>query len=106
MEVVRFPDQVFFGRFQQIGGNLLGLGADLARGDRRGGPGCRRAAAGVGAQAIRSGVGVAFFDFNIGGGNADFLGDDLGIGGLVTLALRLGSKAGYGFAGRVNADFT
>ena len=87
-----------------MGGDFFGLVADLARRHH----GCRTgdgsAAAGVGAQAIGSSVGVAFLDGHIGGGDAQFFGDDLGVGGFVSLALAFGSHTAHRLAGGMDAN--
>ena len=62
---------------------------DLAGDQRRGGARHRRRAAAVGAQPERGLVGVAVHDLDVGGRDADLLGDDLGERRLVALALAL-----------------
>ena len=84
--------------------DLLRLVADLARGDRAGGAGRRSRSAGIRAEAVRRRVGVAFLDFDVRGRDAELLGDDLRVGRLVPLALRLGAEARRGLAGGVHAD--
>src|SRR5262249_24166777 len=51
------------------------------------------------------GIGVAFFHADVVGRQAQFGGNDLGVGGLVPLALRLGPEPADAGAGRVDADF-
>src|SRR5262249_36483692 len=104
VELALLPHQVFLGRFQQVRGDLARLIADLAGGDGTGRAGRGRAAAGVGAQPVGGRVGVALFHLDVAGRDAQLLGDDLGVGGLVPLALRLRAEAGDGFAGRVHAQ--
>ena len=45
------------------------------------------------AEAVRASVGVALLDRNVVGRKAQFRGDDLGVGGLVTLPLRFCPRA-------------
>ena len=98
------PLEVVLAGLEQVRGDLARLVADLARGHGRGRAGDRRRAAGVGAQAVGRGVGVALLDLDVGDRDAELLGDDLGVGRLVALALRLDAEAGDGLAGRVDAD--
>ena len=86
-EAVHVPLQVILAHLQQVGRDAARLFADLARGDRGSRTTDRRAARGVGAQAVGSGVGVAFLDLNVLGRNSELAGDDLGVGGEVALAL-------------------
>src|SRR5919108_92473 len=58
---------------------------------------------GVGAEPIGSGVRVTFLDPDVGDGDAQLFGDDLGIGRLMTLPLGLGPEAGDHLAGRMDA---
>ena len=85
-EFARLPVQILLAALQQMSGDLFGLLADLARRHRRSRTGDGSAAAGVGSQAIGSGVGVAFLHRHIGCRNPQLLGDDLGIGRLMSLA--------------------
>ena len=89
---------------QHIGGDHLRLRLDLARGHRDRGAGDRRRARTVGAEAIGRGVGVAFLDRDVVGGNADLGRDDLRPGGLVALALALRAHPPEHAPGRMNAD--
>ena len=103
-ELSGFPVQILFAAFQKMGCDLSGFVADLARGHRRrrARDGC--AAAGVGAKTVGRRIGVAFFYRHVGGRNAQFLGDDLSIGGLVSLSLALRAHAAHGLARRVNTN--
>src|SRR5579885_1572867 len=89
VEAARLPFQVFLADFQQVGGNLLRLVAYLARLHRR----CRardgRAAAGIGAEAVGGGIGIAMLDIHIIRRHAEFGGYYLGEGGFMALPLRL-----------------
>jgi hypothetical protein len=103
-EFAGLPVQILFAALQQMSGNLFGLIADLTRrhGGSRAGDGC--AAAGVGSQAIGSGVGVALLHGHIGCRNSQLLSDDLRIGSLMPLSLALGSHAAHGLARGMNAN--
>src|SRR5262249_25521056 len=89
---------------EQVRRDLPRLVAHLARRHRGRRAGDRRRAARVGPQAIGRGVGVAFFDLDVGGGDAKLLGEDLRARGLVTLALRLRAEGCDRLVGRVHAD--
>ena len=78
----------------------------LRDGDGRCGAGDRRRPRGVGAQAVRRGVGVAVLDLDVRDREAELLGDDLGERRLVALALRLDADPGEDLAGRVDPDLT
>ena len=67
-------------------------------------PDVGRGARPVGAQAIGRRVGVAVLDLDVLDREAELLGDDLGVGRLVTLALGLDPDAGQHLAGRMDAD--
>src|SRR5262249_56706222 len=88
----------------QVRRDLLRLVADLARRHRAGRAGRRRRSAGVGAQPVRRRVGVALLDFDVRRRDAELLGDDLCVGRLVSLTLRLGAEPRGGLPGRVDAD--
>src|SRR5262249_22637907 len=103
-ELAGLPDQVVLGALEEVGGDLLRLVADLARRHRAGGARGRRRAAGVGAEAVGPGVGVALLDLHRRGRDAELLGDDLRVGGLVPLPLRLGAEARDRLPRRVDAD--
>src|SRR5262249_11159500 len=83
----------------------LRLVADLARRHRAGRARRRRRPAGVGAQAVRRGVGVAFLDLHRRRRDAELLGDDLRVGRLVPLPLRLGAEARDRLPRRLDAYF-
>src|SRR5207247_1380323 len=85
-KTVDIPFEVTLVHFELIGGDHLRLGLDLARrhGDR--GPRHRRRARTVSAEPVGRGIGVAFLDHDVVGGNSDLGGDDLCPGRLVTLA--------------------
>src|SRR5262249_40929633 len=103
-ELARLPDQILLGALEEVGRDLLRLVADLARGHRAGGARGRRRAAGVGAEAVGRGVGVALLDLNRRGRDAELLGDDLRVGRLVPLPWRFGADARDRLPGRVHAD--
>ena len=105
LEAVDFPVEVGFVDFEHVGRDFAGLGVDLSRGQGDGGTGHGGRTRTIGAQAVRRGAGVALFDLNHLGRNAQLGGDDLRVGGLVTLALRDRAHAGDGTAGGVDADF-
>ena len=98
------PLQVVGADLQQVRGQLPRLLADLARGHRRGRAGGRRAAAGVGAETVGRGVGVAVLDDDVVDRQPELVGDDLGEGRLVPLALGLHADADDRRAGGVDAD--
>src|SRR5262245_42327800 len=84
--------------------DLSGLVADLTRGDRAGRPGCWRRAARIRAKTVRGRVRVALLHLNVRRRNAQFLSDDLRVGRLVSLPLRLGPEASGRLARRVHAQ--
>ena len=57
----------------------------------------------VGTPTHGRGVGVAVHDFHVVHVNADFVGDDLGEGGLLALAVRRGADKHVHLAGGVDA---
>ena len=59
---------------------------------------------GVRAEAVGRGVRVAVLDLDVGDREAELLGDDLGEGRLVALALRLDAEPGEDLAGRMDPD--
>src|SRR5260370_16721202 len=59
----------------------------------------------VGAEPVRRGVGTALLGHGVVGGNADLGGDDLRPGGLVALALALGTDPRDAGTGGMQADF-
>src|SRR5262245_42892341 len=85
-------------------GDLARLVLDLARGYRRRRPRHRRGTARVRAETVGRGIGVALLDLDVRGGDAELLGEDLRLGRLVPLPLRLRPETGDGLAGRMNAD--
>ena len=103
-ELARLPHQVLRRGLEQVRGDLAGLVLDLARGHGGGGAGHRGGAARVGAEPIGRGIGVALLDLDVLGRDAELLGQDLSVGGLVPLALRLGAEASDGLAGGVDPD--
>jgi hypothetical protein len=103
-EAVDVPLEVVVVDLEQVGSDHLRLRLDLAAGHGGGGAGNRRRARAVGAEAVGRGVGVALLDRDPVGGDAEFGGDDLGVGGLVALALRLGAEPADAGAGRMDAD--
>ncbi len=104
LPLVDVPFEVVFVDFEEVGGDFTGFGLDFAGGHGGGCSGGGGGAAGVGSEAVGGGVGVAFFDFDVGRRQAKLFGDDLGVGGFVALALRFGAEAGDGFAGGMDAD--
>ena len=98
------PLQVVGADLQQVGGQLLGLVADLAGGHGGGGAGGGGAAAGVGAETVGRGVGVAVLDDDVVHRQSQLVGDDLGEGRLVALPLGLDADADDGRAGGVDAN--
>ena len=96
-EAIDAPLEVVFVHFQQIGRDLLGFCLDFVRrhGARRAGRG--RGAAGVGAQPVGRGVGIPLLDLDVRRGQAEFFGDDLRVGCLLPLALRLVPKRAIAF---------
>src|SRR5712692_7208012 len=97
------PVEILLAHFEKVRRDFLCLVADLARGERAGRARGRRRAARVGAEAVRRGVRVALLHLHVRGGNAQFFGDDLGVGRLVPLPLALGAEARDRLAGRVHA---
>ena len=105
-EAAVLPLQVVLAGLQEVRRDLLRLVPDLAGGHGRRCPGHRRGAAGVGAQAVGRRVGVAFLDGDVGDRDAQLLGDDLGEGGHVALALGLDAQAGDDRARGMDPDLT
>ncbi len=77
---------------------------DLPRRDGSGGPRGRGAAARVGTQPIRGGIGVPLLDPDVVRRDPEFLGEDLRVRRLVALALRLRPETRDHLARRVDAD--
>ena len=90
--------------FEHVGGDHLRLGLDLAAGHRGRGAGDRRRARAVGAEPVGRGVGVAVLDLDVVGRQPELGRDDLGVGRLVALPLRLGAEPANPAAGRMDAD--
>ena len=65
LRTIAVPLEIVLADLEQVRGDLLGLGLDLARGHRAGGAGRRGRAARVGAEAVRRGVGVALLDLDV-----------------------------------------
>ena len=103
-ETVDVPFEIAFMHFEHEGGDHLRLGLDLARGHGDRGASHRGRARPVGAQPVRRRVGVALFDRDVVGGDADLGRDDLRPGRLVALALALRAHARDALAGRMDAD--
>src|SRR5438034_735877 len=99
VELAGRPLEVLLGRLEEMRRELPRLVADLAGGNggRRSRHRCRSRR--VGAEPIGRGVGVAVLDLDVGDGEPELLGDDLGEGGLVTLALGLDADPGEALAG-------
>src|SRR5258706_15391293 len=104
LELVVRPLDIVFARLEQVRGDLLSLVADLAGGPGGGRAGWGCAAAGIGAQAVRGGVGVAVLDGDVLDRQPQLFGHDLREGGLVALSLGLYADAHDGRAGWVDAD--
>src|SRR5262249_61075050 len=77
-----------------------------ALGGRRGPRSARRrsAPAGIGAEPVRRGIGVAFLDSYIINGYSEFFGDDLRVGCFVSLTLGFGAESRDGFPRWVDAN--
>ena len=84
-ELARLPDEVLRRHLEEVRGNLPRLVLDLPGGHGGGGAGHRRGAAGIRAEAVGRGVGVALLDLDVLRRDAQLLGEDLRIGGLVPL---------------------
>ncbi len=102
-EGVDVPFEVLLGDLEHVGGDLLRLGADLAGGHGAGRPPDGRGARAPGSDPVGRGVGVALLYLDVCGGDAELAGEDLRIGRLVPLALRLGAEAGDRRAGGMDA---
>src|SRR5215467_328917 len=103
-ELARLPIEIYFIRLQQVGGDLFRLVENFPRCYSGRGP-CRgRAAACIGSEPVRSRIRIPFFYCDMVHWDAQFLCENLRVGGLVTLPLRFGPKAGDDFSCRMNAD--
>src|SRR5262249_60208046 len=89
---------------RRVGAGLGALALVLAARQGGRGAGPRRRARAVGAEPVGRGVGVAFLDRDVVGRQAELGRDDLRVGRLVALALRLGAEPADAGAGRVDAD--
>ena len=105
LELVILPLDVRLAHLQHVGRDFLGFVADLAGGNRRSRASDRCGAAAISAQAVRRRVGVAFLHNDIGFGDSQFLGQDLGEGGFVALALGFDPEPGHHRAGGMDANF-
>src|SRR5215510_9486651 len=85
-------------------GDFPGLVANLAGGDGRRRSRGRRAAAGVRAETIRRRVSVTLLYLDVSHRDPQLLGEDLGVGRLVPLALRFCAKARHHLACGMDAD--
>src|SRR5262249_55564002 len=103
-EFTGLPLQILFADFHQMRCDLFRFLADLSRGHCCCRARNRRAAAGVCAQAIRSSVGVAFFDCNSRNWNSKLLRYYLSERCLVALSLRFGTQPRRGFTSRMDSD--
>ena len=104
LETINFPFQIVLADLQQMRGDFFGFGVDFSGCH---GNGCARywgRARAISSQPIRCGAGVAFFDLDHLRRQTQFCGDDLRIGGLMSLALRNRTHACDGAAGRVDAN--
>ena len=97
-------DDVGFGSFQQMGRDLLALGHDLVAGLDQGFTTDRQRARAIGAHADRRLRGVAVDHVDIFDGDAQLLGDDLGEGGFVALAVAMRAGEHLHLAGMAEAD--
>ena len=104
LEAVEVPLEVLLGDLEQVRRDLLRLGPDLAADPGRRSAGDRRGARAVGAEAVGRGVGVALLDLDQLGRDADLGRQDLGVGGLVRLALALGAEPRDRAAGGMDPD--
>src|SRR5262249_12131191 len=104
IKLARLPFQILFTDFHQVCCYLFCLVAYLSRRHCGGRSGNRSAAAGIGAQAVRSSVGVAFLYRDSGYWNSQLLRDYLCKRGLMSLSLRFRSKPRRGLAGRMDPD--
>src|SRR5437867_7295626 len=104
LELVVLPFDVVRVRLEEMRGDESRLLADLASRDRCRAASDGRAAAGVRAEAVWRGVGVAFLDRDVADREPELLGDYLRERGLVTLALRLHAQPHHRLAGPVHAD--
>ena len=98
------PLEVVGRALERGSGNDAGLVAHTPGHDRRGPAADRCRSRAVGAEAERGVVGVALNDFDILGWNAQLLGDDLGEGRLMPLALRDTAEPQLCLAGRVHSQ--
>src|SRR5256886_7876 len=105
-ELAGLPHQILGRGLEQMRRDLPRLVLDLARGHCGGGASHRSRPAGVGAETISRGVGVALFYLNVFRGNAELLGQDLSVRRLVALALRLRPEARDRLARRMDTDLT
>src|ERR1044071_1585327 len=87
-----------------MSGELGGFGDDLVDAHDDGGAAQDSGAAAVGVAAIMGDVGVAAEDDDIGHGDAESVGGDLGEAGFLALAVRGGAGDNGDFAGHFNAD--
>ena len=96
---------VAFGGFEQMRGDLLGLGLDLVErlDDRRHAD--RAGARAIGAHAELHLVGIAVHDRDIVDRNAEPFGDDLREGRLVALAVGVAAGEDFDRAGRIDPHF-
>ena len=104
LELIVLPLQVVDAALEQMRGQSSGFVADLASGDGRRRTCGRRAATGVGAQAVRRGVRVAVLHLDVFHRQTELLGHDLRKRRLVPLTLGLDADADDRRAGRVDAN--
>src|SRR5207302_1723397 len=104
VEPAVLPLEVLLGSLEQVRSDLPRLVAQLAGNHRRGRARYRGAARRVSTQAVGRRVGVAFLHRDVGRGDAQLFGHDLGEGRLVALALRFGPHPKHRLAGRVDAQ--
>ena len=104
LELVVLPLDVVGVRLEQVRRDEFRLLPNLARRDRRGPARDRCAPAGVRAEAVRRGIGVALFDGDIGDRDPELLRDDLPERRLMPLALRLHADPDHDLAGWVHAN--
>ena len=104
LEPIILPLQVVDAALQQMRGQVGSLVTDFARRNRGRRARRRRAATGVGAQAVRRGVRIAVLHLDVFHRQTELLGHDLRKRRLVPLTLGLDADADDRRAGRVDAN--
>src|ERR1700730_10755001 len=106
VELSRLPFEVLFTNFKQVPSYLSRLVANFSGSHRCGRSSYRGTATGVGPKTIWSGVGVSFFDCDVGDRNPQLLRDDLSKSRLMPLPLSFGPHSCDCLPGGMNSDFT